>query len=117
MSLYVMVFAGSAPIGGYFAGALAELFGADVAFVFGAIGASFFVALFGYQLFWRGLTVPASRPAPPSVLKPVERVQPIEPAESAEPEAGGDGAVPEGAVRATGSADGPQRDEPQAIGA
>ena len=36
MSLYVTVFAGSAPIGGLFAGALAEAFGAPAAFSIGA---------------------------------------------------------------------------------
>ena len=36
MSLYVTVFAGTAPIGGLFAGALAEAFGAPVAFSLGA---------------------------------------------------------------------------------
>jgi MFS family permease len=37
MSLYVTVFAGSAPLGGLFAGAVAEAFGTPLAFVAGAI--------------------------------------------------------------------------------
>ncbi len=37
MSLYVMVFAGTAPIGGLFAGAMAEAFGAAFAISFGAL--------------------------------------------------------------------------------
>jgi MFS family permease len=72
MSLYVMVFAGSAPIGGYFAGALAELFGADVAFIIGALFASIFVGLFAHQLFWRGLHVPSTRPSPATEPEPME---------------------------------------------
>jgi MFS family permease len=36
MSLYVMVFAGTAPIGGLFAGAMAQAFGAPAGFVVGA---------------------------------------------------------------------------------
>lgn len=40
MSLYVTVFAGSAPIGGFFAGAVAELWDAPAAFVAGSIVAS-----------------------------------------------------------------------------
>jgi MFS family permease len=37
MSLYVTVFAGSAPLGGLFAGAVAEAFGTPLAFVAGAV--------------------------------------------------------------------------------
>jgi MFS family permease len=37
MSLYVMVFAGSAPIGGIFAGAVAEVWGTPAAFLIGAL--------------------------------------------------------------------------------
>jgi ABC-type nickel/cobalt efflux system permease component RcnA len=36
MSLYVTVFAGTAPLGGLFAGAVAQAFGAPVAFSLGA---------------------------------------------------------------------------------
>jgi hypothetical protein len=37
MSLYVTVFAGSAPIGGIFAGAVAEAFGTPAAFLAGSV--------------------------------------------------------------------------------
>jgi len=37
MALYVMVFAGSAPLGGLFAGAVAEAWGASAAFIVGAL--------------------------------------------------------------------------------
>ena len=56
MSLYVMVFAGSAPIGGFFAGAVAELWGAPAGFLLGALLSSFFVLLVAWQL---GIRVPA----------------------------------------------------------
>ena len=55
MSLYVMVFAGSAPIGGFFAGAVAELWGAPAGFLLGALFSSFFVLLVAWQL---GIRVP-----------------------------------------------------------
>jgi MFS family permease len=50
MSLYVTVFAGSAPIGGVFAGAVAEVWGAPAGFLLGAAISIFFVALTGWQL-------------------------------------------------------------------
>ena len=50
MALYVTVFAGSAPIGGLFAGALAEAFGAPFAFSFGAALATGVLALVAWQL-------------------------------------------------------------------
>jgi len=50
MSLYVTVFAGSAPIGGLLAGALAETFGAAVAFSVGAASASAVLALVAWRL-------------------------------------------------------------------
>ncbi len=50
MSLYVMVFAGSAPIGGFFAGAVAELWGAPAGFVLGAVLSSAFLVLVAWQL-------------------------------------------------------------------
>ena len=60
MSLYVMVFAGSAPIGGFFAGAVAELWGAPAGFLLGALFSSFFVLLVAWQL---GVRVPAQERA------------------------------------------------------
>jgi MFS family permease len=50
MSLYVTVFAGSAPIGGFFAGAVAEIWGAPAGFLLGATISVLFVALVGWQL-------------------------------------------------------------------
>jgi len=50
MALYVTVFAGSAPIGGLFAGALAEAFGAPFAFSFGAALATGVLALVAWRL-------------------------------------------------------------------
>jgi predicted MFS family arabinose efflux permease len=54
MSLYVTVFAGSAPLGGFFAGVVAELWGAPVGFILGAMISIVFVALVGWQLVLRG---------------------------------------------------------------
>jgi MFS family permease len=50
MSLYVTVFAGSAPIGGLLAGTLAEAFGAPAAFSIGAVAASGVLALVAWRL-------------------------------------------------------------------
>ena len=50
MSLYVTVFAGSAPIGGFFAGFVAQLWGPPAGFLLGAGIASVFVAVVGWQL-------------------------------------------------------------------
>jgi MFS family permease len=61
MSLYVMVFAGTAPIGGLFAGALAQAFGAPVAI---SAGAGLAVAVLAIVA-WRLRSV---RPAPVSAL-------------------------------------------------
>ncbi|HSK93300.1 MAG TPA: MFS transporter [Candidatus Angelobacter sp.] len=56
MSLYVTVFAGSAPIGGLVAGFLAEGWGAPFAFSFGAARAFGVLGLVGWNL--RGVRVP-----------------------------------------------------------
>ncbi len=56
MSLYVTVFAGSAPIGGLLAGAMAQAWGAPVAFSVGAFLASGVLALVAWQL--RGVAMP-----------------------------------------------------------
>jgi MFS family permease len=53
MSLYVTVFAGSAPIGGFFAGAVAEVWDAPAGFVLGAGLSVFFIGLVGWQLILR----------------------------------------------------------------
>jgi predicted MFS family arabinose efflux permease len=50
MSLYVTVFAGSAPIGGFFAGFVAQLWGPPAGFLLGAGISSAFVAVVGWQL-------------------------------------------------------------------
>jgi MFS family permease len=50
MSLYVLVFAGSSPIGGLFAGGTAQLYGAPAGFVLGALLASTFVVLVAWRL-------------------------------------------------------------------
>ena len=50
MSLYVTVFAGTAPLGGLLAGALAQGFGAAFAFSMGAILAVSVLALVAWQL-------------------------------------------------------------------
>jgi MFS family permease len=50
MALYVTVFAGSAPIGGLFAGFVAEAFGAPVAFSLGAALATGVLALVAWKL-------------------------------------------------------------------
>src|SRR5437762_10158401 len=50
MSLYVMVFAGSSPVGGLFAGGVAELWGAPAGFVLGALFSLLFLGLAGWQL-------------------------------------------------------------------
>ena len=59
MSLYVTVFAGSAPIGGLIAGAMAQAWGAAVAFSVGAGLASAVLVVVA----WRLRTVPMPRPA------------------------------------------------------
>ena len=62
MALYVTVFAGSAPIGGLFAGALAEAFGAPFALSFGAALATGVLALVAWRL--RSVKQPRLQRAP-----------------------------------------------------
>jgi MFS family permease len=50
MSLYVTVFAGTAPLGGLFAGAMAEAFGAAAGFIVGASLAVGILALVAWRL-------------------------------------------------------------------
>jgi MFS family permease len=50
MALYVTVFAGSAPIGGLFAGGVAEAFGAPFAFVAGALISLLVIAITAWRL-------------------------------------------------------------------
>jgi MFS family permease len=63
MSLYVLVFAGSSPIGGLFAGAVAQFWGAPAGFVLGALCSIFFLALAGWHLV-RNVTMPTLREGP-----------------------------------------------------
>jgi MFS family permease len=60
MSLYVLVFAGSSPIGGLFAGGVAQLWGAPAGFVLGALFSLLFLALAGWHLL-RNVTMPTLR--------------------------------------------------------
>jgi len=60
MSLYVTVFAGSAPLGGLFAGAMAEALGAPFAFSLGAGLATFVLVLVAWRL--RGARMPQLAP-------------------------------------------------------
>lgn len=53
MSLYVTVFAGSAPIGGFLAGSVAELWGAPAGFVLGALLSVLAIGLVAWQLVLR----------------------------------------------------------------
>jgi MFS family permease len=53
MSLYVTVFAGSAPIGGFFAGGVAQLWDAPAAFLIGAALSTAVLALVAWQLLFR----------------------------------------------------------------
>jgi MFS family permease len=53
MSLYVTVFAGSAPIGGFYAGTVAELWEAPAGFVIGAALSVLFIGLVAWQLVLR----------------------------------------------------------------
>jgi MFS family permease len=53
MSLYVTVFAGSAPIGGFFAGVVAQVWDAPAAFLLGAAISTVFIGLVAWQLLFR----------------------------------------------------------------
>ena len=66
MALYVTVFAGTAPIGGVFAGGVAQLWDAPLAFLLGAALAGGVLALVAYELLvlGKGWTDTPARPAP-----------------------------------------------------
>ncbi len=64
MSLYVLVFAGTAPLGGLFAGALAQAFGAPVALSVGAALGALVLLLVGWQL--HATQLPSERLESPS---------------------------------------------------
>jgi MFS family permease len=61
MALYVTVFAGSGPLGGLFAGGVAQLFGAPAGFILGALLASIFLGVTAWKL-GRGSEVPVAAP-------------------------------------------------------
>lgn len=67
MSLYVTVFAGSAPLGGFFAGAVAEVWGAPAGFLLGALLSSAFLALVAWQLGVRAPRIPHVTRSPRAV--------------------------------------------------
>jgi MFS family permease len=78
MSLYVTVFAGSAPIGGFFAGSVAQLWGPPAGFLLGAGIASLFVAFVGWHVIRGGGawtdTAAATQPRTPlTAQQPAER--------------------------------------------
>jgi MFS family permease len=61
MALYVTVFAGSGPLGGLFAGGVAQVFGPPAGFILGALLASIFLGLTAWKL-GRGGEVPVAAP-------------------------------------------------------
>jgi MFS family permease len=76
MSLYVTVFAGTAPIGGIFAGFVAQLFGAPAGFILGAAFSSIFLAVVTWQLLVRGAMREATLSRAPSDRQTDARVVP-----------------------------------------
>jgi hypothetical protein len=69
MSLYVTVFAGSAPIGGFLAGAVAQVWQAPTGFVLGALFSTLAIALVTWQLLLRDRAwtdAPATAPSAPA---------------------------------------------------
>jgi MFS family permease len=69
MSLYVTVFAGTAPIGGIFAGLVAQLFGAPAGFVLGAAFASIFLGVVAWQVLVRRAMREVARSRAPSAAE------------------------------------------------
>jgi uncharacterized membrane protein AbrB (regulator of aidB expression) len=67
MALYVMVFAGSGPIGGLVSGTLAELLGAPAAFSIGAVLAACVLALVAWRV--RGVRMPRAEATPTQTLE------------------------------------------------
>ena len=66
MSLYVTVFAGSVPIGGFLAGGVAELWDAPAGFVLGGALSVAFIGLAAWQLVIRPSTDADAAAGPPS---------------------------------------------------
>jgi len=71
MSLYVLVFAGSSPIGGIFAGGTAQLFGPPAGFVVGGALSAAFLVLVSWKLVTR-VTAPSLHVAVEAVEEAVE---------------------------------------------
>jgi predicted MFS family arabinose efflux permease len=67
MALYVTVFAGSTPIGGLFAGTVAQTWGPPAGFLVGAAASGLFIGLVAWQLVVRGkgrMEMPPPSPVP-----------------------------------------------------
>jgi hypothetical protein len=62
MALYVTVFAGSGPLGGLFAGGVAQVLGPPAGFILGAAFASAFLGIVAWKL-GRGTPVPVAAPS------------------------------------------------------
>jgi len=78
MSLYVTVFAGSAPVGGFFAGAVAQVWDAPAAFLLGAAISTAFIALVAWKLLfssqaWTDAAASATTRGPSGVPPAVDR--------------------------------------------
>jgi MFS family permease len=78
MSLYVTVFAGSAPIGGFFAGAVAQVWDAPAAFLLGAAISTVFIVLVAWKLLfssqaWTDAASSATTRGPSGVPPAVDR--------------------------------------------
>jgi hypothetical protein len=63
MALYVTVFAGSGPLGGLFAGTVAQVLGPPAGFILGASFAAIFLALTAWKL-GRSRPAPIAEPQP-----------------------------------------------------
>jgi MFS family permease len=71
MALYVTVFAGSGPLGGLFAGTVAQVLGPPAGFILGAALAAIFLALAAWQLGRReSLGVPGARAIDAATVPP-----------------------------------------------
>ena len=92
MSLYVTVFAGSAPIGGFFAGGLAEIWDAPTAFIVGSLLASTILGLVAWQLVRRAPRDDDLRRPGPTLVTDTDAAAlpaPAEPAAGERPAAAG----------------------------
>jgi len=69
MSLYVTVFAGSAPLGGLLAAGLAQLFGPATAFLVGGLLSAVILGIVAWQLLAKGVMRNIGRPNPAAVAR------------------------------------------------